>query len=167
MKKSTLIRSDKPHSVQVTEGSSVAQRKSTAKKTSTPETPKTPEPVKNLQLAPEVKAAKPRKASISKPLAAPEPSPAPAASKAPVAAKPPKAKRKLAPKTAAQKPRNTSAVKSPEPIPASLPAAPVLPVWEQDNPIKARIEELQALNAQLSEQLQRLPTTRTLRGAKP
>jgi hypothetical protein len=167
MKKSTLIRSDKPHAVQVAEGSSVAQRKSTAKKTSTPETPPTPEPLKNIQLAPDVKAAKPRKASTAKPLAAPAPTPAPAASKAPVAAKPPKAKRKPVAKTAARKPRNTSAVKAPEPIPASLPAAPVLPVWEQDNPVKARIEELKALNAQLSEQLQRLPTTRTMRGATP
>jgi hypothetical protein len=44
---------------------------------------------------------------------------------------------------------------------------PIQPIWEQDNPVKARIEELQALNAQLTEQLQRLPTTRTLRGATP
>lgn len=167
MKKTTLIRSDKPHSVQMPEGSSVAQRKSTAKKTSTPETPPTPEPLKNLQVAPDVKAAKSRKAPTPKPLAAPAPTPAPAASKAPVAAKPPKAKRKPAPKTAARKPRNTSAVKASELIPATLPVAPVLPVWEQDNPVKARIEELKALNAQLSEQLQRLPTTRTLRGATP
>ena len=167
MKKSTLIRSDKPHSVQVTEGSSVAQRKSTAKKTSSPETPKTPAPLKNIQLAPEVKAAKPRKASTSKALAAPEPTPAPAASKVPVAANPPKAKRKPALKKAVRKPRNTSAVKTHSLMEPSLPAAPQLPLWEQDNPVKARIEELQALNAQLTEQLQRLPTTRSLRGAKP
>lgn len=164
MKKSTLIRSDKPHTVQMAEGSSVAQRKSTAKK---PVTPGTPEPLENIQLATAVKTAKPRKASTSKALAAPEPTPAPAASKAPVAAKSPTAKRKPVPKTATRKPRTTSAVKSPESTQASLPAAPVLPVWEQDNPVKTRIEELKALNAQLSEQLQRLPNTRTLRGATP
>jgi hypothetical protein len=167
MKKSTLIRSDKPHSVQVTEGSSVAQRKSTPEKPSSPDTPKTPEPLNNIQLAPEVKAVKPRKAATSKALEAPEPTPAPAASKVPVAAKPPKAQRKPAAKTASRKPRNTSGVKIHAARETSSPAAPVLPVWEQDNPVKARIEELQALNAQLTEQLQRLPTTRTLRGATP
>jgi hypothetical protein len=167
MKKSTLIRSDKPHAVQVAEGSSVAQRKTTAKKTGTPETPPTPAPLKNLQLAPEVKAAKPRKTSTSKAPAAPETTTVPGTAKVPVVANPAKAKRKPALKKAVKKPRSTSTDKTPAPTPTALPVAPVLPVWEQDNPVKARIEELQALNAQLSEQLQRLPTTRTLRGATP
>jgi hypothetical protein len=167
MKKSTLIRSDKPHAVHVTEGSNVAQRKSSAKKTKAPETPKAPEPRNGLEVAPAVKSTKPRKASTAKALATPEPTPAPTANKAPVAANPSKAKRKPALKKAVRKPRNTSPDKPPLPMQASLPEAPVLPVWEQDNPVKVRIEELQALNAQLSEQLQRLPTPRTLRGATP
>ncbi|WP_353238172.1 hypothetical protein [Limnohabitans sp.] len=164
MKKQTLIRSDKPHAVQVSEGSSVAQRKSTIPKTATPETA---EPLMNTQLAPLVKAAKPRKASATKALTTSESTSAPAASQANVAANSPKAKRKgkTALKTSVRKPRSTSPDKTPAPMEAELPVAPVLPVWEQDNPVKARIEELQALNAQLSEQLQRLPTTRTLRGA--
>jgi hypothetical protein len=168
MKKPTLIRSDKPHAVQVAEGSSVAQRKSTTKKSAAPDTP---EPLANIQLAPAVKAAKPRKTSASKALASAESTPAPVATKATVAATPskPKAKRqgKAALKTAARKPRSASPDKTHAPRQEALPAAPVLPVWEQDNPVKVRIEELQALNAQLSEQLQRLPTPRTLRGATP
>ena len=166
MKKPTLIRSDKPHAVQVEEGSGVAQRKSRTPKTAEQDTP---EPPKNIQRAPEVKAVKPRKASASKALPPAESPPAPAESKADVAAQPSQAPRKgkSALKTATRKPRQKSPEKSPAPKQAALPAAPVLPVWEQDNPVKARIEELQALNAQLSEQLQRLPTTRTLRGATP
>jgi hypothetical protein len=168
MKKSTLIRSDKPHAVQVTEGSSVAQRKSATPKSASPDTP---EPLKIIQKAPAAKGARPRKASAPKALAAFESNPAPAASPAPVAANSPKTKTKStdkpALKTAVRKPRNTSPDKTPDPMQAALPVAPVLPVWEQDNPVKARIEELQALNAQLSEQLQRLTTTRPTRGATP
>jgi hypothetical protein len=166
MKKPTLIRSDKPHAVQVAEGSGVAQRKSSTPKTAAQDTP---EPPKNIQWVPEIKAAKPRKASASKALPPAESPSAPAASKADVAANPSQAQRKgkSALKTAARKPRQSSPGKSPSPKQAALPAAPVLPVWEQDNPVKVRIEELQALNAQLSEQLQRLPTPRTLRGATP
>jgi hypothetical protein len=63
MKKPALIRSDKPHAVHVSEGSSVAQRQSTAKKTATP---KAPEPLENIQLAPSVKAGKARKALAPK-----------------------------------------------------------------------------------------------------
>lgn len=168
MKKTALIRSDKPHAVQVTEGSSVAQRKSTPKKSAAPDTP---EPLKNIQQAPAVKAAKPRKASAPKAVATAEPTPEPAVSQTPVAANTPKAKakRKAKPalKTAVRKARKTSSDQTPRPTEVSLPAAPVLPIWEQDNPVKVRIEELQALNAQLSEQLQRLPTIRSMRGATP
>lgn len=170
MKKPALIRSDKPHAVQVTEGSSVAQRKSTTKKSAAPDTPET---LVNIQLAPAVKPAKPRKTSANKALAAAESTPEPVATQAAEAAAPSKAKAKpkrqgkAALKKAVRKPRSTSPDKTPAPTQEALPVAPVLPVWEQDNPVKARIEELQALNAQLSEQLQRLPTTRTLRGATP
>jgi hypothetical protein len=167
MKKPTLIRSDKPHAVKLTEGSSIAQRKSTAYQTGSTETPETPEPVKSAQPTPTVRTSKPRKTSRTKALAVSEPTPAPAP--APKATNPPKAKRKAKAtvKTAVSKPRKKSEDKTPESIEASLPVTPVLSVWEQDNPVKARLEELQALNAQLSEQLQRLPTTRTTRGATP
>lgn len=168
MKKPTLIRSDKPHAVQVTEGSNVVQRKSTTQKTATSDSP---EPLMTTQLAPVAKAVKPRKAKASKGLETTEPFTRTKAPQAPLDTQPTKtqAKRKAKPdlKTAGRKSRKTSRNKTPEPMEAALPVAPVLPVWEQDNPVKARIEELQALNAQLSEQLQRLPTTRTLRGPTP
>ena len=166
MKKPALIRSDKPHAVHVSEGSSVAQRQSTAKKTATP---KAPEPLENIQLAPSVKAGKARKALAPKAQEVTEPLPPLEPAKPPQAANLTQAKRKAKPalKKAVRQPGNTSPDKTPAPMEASLPVAPVLPVWEQDNPVKARIEELQALNAQLSEQLQRLPTTRTMRGVTP
>jgi hypothetical protein len=193
MKKSTLIRSDKPHSVQVTEGSSVAQRKSSAKKSATPESTA---PLKNIQAVPVVKVAKSQRVTASKvPVSAVKAAPLEAA-KPPTAKARPKVKSKQqakpvptpVPKTATSKSRKATPRKSPKPkeplaealavdaltpeLPVkptapSAPTAPALPIWEQDNPVKARIEELQALNAQLTEQLQRLPTTRSLRGAKP
>jgi hypothetical protein len=193
MKKSTLIRSDKPHAVQVTEGSSVAQRKSTAKKSVTPESTA---PQKNSQPVPVVKAAKSQRVTASKvPVSTVKTAP-PEAAKSPTAKALPKVKSKppvqsaptTVPKTAASKPRKATPRKPPKPkqtlgevlavdaltpellakpTAPSAPTAPALPIWEQDNPVKVRIEELQALNAQLTEQLQRLPTTRTLRGATP
>ena len=41
------------------------------------------------------------------------------------------------------------------------------PIWEQDNPVKTRIDQLRARNAQLAEQLQRLPQMPTARGNQP
>lgn len=166
MKKPALIRSDKPHAVHVSEGSSVAQRQSTGKKTATP---KTPEPLENIQLAPAVKAGKTRKALAPKVLEVTEPLPPPEPAKAPQVAHPTKAKRKAKPalKKAVRPPPKKSPENTSEPAQAVLPELPALPVWEKDNPIKARIEELQALNAQLSEQLQRLTHNRPARGATP
>lgn len=131
------------------EGSNVAQRKNPAKK---------PEPVvetavaDNLQKLAPVKTSKPKREVV--PVVAAKPARAKAKLKAtpPPVPTPPKPKK---PRAQAVK------VKTPAPAPVEV------PLWEQDNPIKARIEQLNALNAQLSEQLQRLPSSRPARGLKP
>ena len=132
----------------MTEGSNVAQRKHTAKK---PEKV-VEEPVPdNIQKTAPVKASKPRRVT------APEPLSKPVRSKARLKASPAAASEKAKP----TKPRARTAPAKTKPVP------PVeIPLWEQDNPVKARIEQLKALNAQLSEQLQRLPTSRPARGLK-
>lgn len=161
MKKSTLIRSDKPHAVNMPAGSNVAQRKAPPK-ASAPEQPaeappniqkvvpsKTPKIQRITAPAPAAKTIR-AKASLSRPEEAP--------------AKPPKAKAtpvKVA--KAAAKARSTPPKKS---VKAPAPA-PTEPIWEQDNPIKARIEQLRTRNAQLAEQLQRLQNTSTARGKRP
>ena len=152
MKKSALIRSDKPHAVQMAEGASVAQRKSPTKKQAVAAVQEAPE---NTQRAAPVKALK------AKPSAPPK---APEMDEAPVSP-PPRRTAKPKVKTAARQPRKTPAKTAPSSREPAAPALPIVPLWEQDSPIKARIEELQALNAQLSEQLQRLPNSRPARGS--
>lgn len=149
MKKSTLIRSDKPHSVKMTEGSNVAQRKNPAKK---------PEPVVEAPVAENIHQLAPVKTSKPKRVVAPVVAAKPARAKAKVKTPPTPVPTPPKPK----KPR-TQAVKVKTPAPAPV----EIPLWEQDNPIQARIEQLNALNAQLSEQLQRLPSSRPARGPKP
>lgn len=51
--------------------------------------------------------------------------------------------------------------------PSAAPSKPIGPLWESDNPIKSRIEQLKTRNAQLAEQLQRLPSARPARGQRP
>lgn len=152
MKKPALIRSDKPHAVQVTEGSSVAQRKSSAPKSAVPSPAPAPD---NTQKAAPAKAVKAKR------------SPPPEATE--VAPPPPrravKAKAKPAAKAARRPARKTPATTAAVAAAPVAPVAPPVPVWEQDNPVKARMEELRTLNAQLSEQLQRLPTSRLSRGS--
>lgn len=151
MKKSTLIRSDKPHSVKMTEGSNIAQRKNAAKK---PEkVDETPAP-ENIQKTAAVKVSKPRRVST------PTPQSKPARRKAPPPSSPAPAKDPAKKATTAKPRARPSTVKSKPTPPAEV------PLWEQDNPVKARIEQLRVLNAQLSEQLQRLPTSRPARGLK-
>ena len=166
MKKSALIRSDKPPAVQVSEGSSVAQSKSTAKKTATPAAAEPPE---NIQRAPSATASKTRKALPPTALEVAAAPPPPEPAKAPQTAGQTKTNRKAkpAPKKAVRKPKKTGPENTPVQMEAVLPVLPALPVWEKDNPVKARIEELQALNAQLTEQLQRLTNNRPARGATP
>ena len=159
MKKSTLIRSDKPHAVKMTAGSNVAQRKGPAKA----KEPDQPAPLQaNIQKVAPTKAPKVQrtasptsvvktvraKASLTRQIEAP--------------AKIPKAK--ATPAKAAKPKARTTSPKSSAKVQAP---APTEPIWEQNNPIKARIEQLRARNAQLAEQLQRLEKTPTARGKRP
>ena len=154
MKKSNLIRSDQPHTVNVSDGSNVAQRKKT-QKSSAPaqdETPVTP----NVQKVEPVKASKPRRVS------APPPT-----TPAPRAKAPPKAVAQTAPAPKKARTARPKAVAQPQ---AAVSAAPPLPpslLWEQDNPVKQRIDQLRIRNAQLAEQLQRLSNSPSARGQRP
>lgn len=182
MKKTTLVRSDKPHAVKMAEGTNVAQRKS-AKKTSGPEAPSAP-PDNIQKIAPEPVAAtepavvtavvpamllKPVRAKTKLTPARTPSTPSAPNSVSPTAKTKAAAKPKAATKTAA-KARPSAAPKlapKPAPQPAPKPAPPPEPVWEQDNPIKKRIEQLKTRNAQLAEQLQRLQSSTTARGKRP
>lgn len=173
MKKSTLVRSDKPHAVKMAEGTNVAQRKN-VKKTSAPEAP-SPAPDNIQKIAPVTAAAtepatvpakllkpvraKPKLSSAQtpSPTARPKPTPKVAAKSTP----------KVAPKAATQPKAPAKPAAKARPPAAPRPAPPPEPVWEQDNPIKNRIEQLKARNAQLAEQLQRLQSAPTARGQRP
>ena len=156
MKKSTLVRSDKPHAVKMAEGTNVAQRKN-PKKNSAPDVDDTKS---NIQKLPPVEIAQP--APIAVPTATAKPVRTKARTKAPtsepVRAKPPARQATATPK--ATKPKATA-----KPRTKAQPEKPAEPIWEQDNPIKRRIEELKTRNAQLAEQIQRLSPT--ARGPRP
>jgi hypothetical protein len=149
MKPNNLIRSDKAHAVNMPAGSNVAQRKSPPKASATDQPNEAPPNIQKVVTAsapkvqritvptPTAKTVR-AKATLSRPIEAPTKTPKPKA-------------RSTLPKNSA---------KAPAP-------APTEPVWEQDNPIKARIEELRTRNAQLAEQLQRLQKTPTARGIRP
>jgi hypothetical protein len=72
-------------------------------------------------------------------------------------------------KTARPKPKLRTALPSGSAKAQAQQAAPTPtePIWEQDNPVKTRIDQLRARNAQLAEQLQRLPQMPTARGKRP
>jgi len=170
VKKSTLIRSDKPHAVNMPAGSNVAQRKGPPK-ASAPEQPSEPPP--NIQKVAPTKAPKVQRSAVPSPVAKTVRAKATLTSQPEAPAKPTKpkaapktAKPKAVPaKTAKPKPKaRSTSPKSSTPVQAP---APIEPVWEQDNPTKARIEQLRARNAQLAEQLQRLDKTHTARGKRP
>jgi hypothetical protein len=160
VKKSTLIRNDKPHAVKMAEGTHIAQRKS-AKKASAPEEPTAPTP-NTVKITPATRAK-------SKPVAVPAPTAKPVRSKASL--------REATPPPAPSRPNKPSKAAKPRPAPqaaakgktprAAAPAPASEPVWEQDNPIKGRIEKLKTRNAQLAEQLQRLQNSNTARGQRP
>lgn len=163
MKKSTLIRSDKPHAVNMPAGSNVAQRKGPPK-ASEPDTPSEAPP--NIQKV--VPTKTPKTERITPPTPAAKTVRAKAALSRPVEAPVKTTKPKTAAAKAAKpkpKPRNTAPKRSAQPQ-AQAPA-PIGPIWEQDNPIKTRIEQLRTRNAQLAEQLQRLQMTPTARGKRP
>lgn len=161
MKKNTLIRSDKPHAVNMPAGSNVAQRKSPPKVSAPDEPTQAPanlqkvtpaKAIKVQRLTPPITPAKTlrSKAKLSRPVESAAPSPQP--NTTPTKAVKPKAKVRSA------SPKSNAKIQAP---------APTEPVWERDNPIKARIEQLRTQNAQLAEQLQRLQMTPTARGKRP
>lgn len=155
MKKSTIVRNDKPHAVKMADGTNVAQRKNT-KKSAAPEGPEALAPVPiNIQKITPVKVAK------IAPLAPPSGPSKPARAKA-------RLKTNTTPLPASQtaEPKTVAKTRAKAP-PAAPSAAPPEPVWEQDNPIKSRIEKLKMRNAQLAEQIQRLQNTPTARGQRP
>jgi hypothetical protein len=162
VKKSTLIRSDKPHAVNMPAGSNVAARQSTQKFKSSETSDDSPT---NIQKVVPVKTPK------SKRIEPPTPAVKTVRAKA-LEAPTPLAKPKSKPpsgKTARSKPKLRSASPSSSAKAQALDAAPtpIEPIWEQDNPVKTRIDQLRARNAQLAEQLQRLPQMPTARGKRP
>lgn len=152
MKKNTLIRNDSPHAVNMPEGSHLAAHK-------TRKAPGTPVPEEKPPKATAVRKPVSQKSS------APTPNPVP-----PSIAVKSRGKARLRPKAAV-----IAAPVLPSHAPASVPVASALPakpvdeavVWEKDNPVKTRLAQLQARNALLQEQLQRLKSTFQARGKKP
>jgi hypothetical protein len=138
MKPNTLIRSDKPHAVNMPTGSNVAARTSTPKFKPTEPTDDSPTNVQKVMpvKTPKIKPIEPQTASG---------------------------------KTARPKSKLRTALPSDSAKAQAQQAAPTPtePVWEQDNPVKTRIDQLRARNAQLAEQLQRLPQMPTARGKRP
>ena len=165
MKPNTLIRSDKAHAVNMPAGSNVAARQNTQKfKTSEP----TDESPTNIQKVmpvktPKIKRIEPPAAPVKTVRAKAAISPPPKAPSKPVKPK------TATGKTARPQPKLRTALPSSSAKPQAQPAAPTPtePVWEQDNPVKNRIDQLRARNAQLAEQLQRLPQMPTARGKRP
>lgn len=164
MKKTTLIRSDKPHAVNMPAGSNVAARKTTQKFKPAPPPDESPT---STQKVVAVKAPKTQRTSVPTPVAKTVRAKAPK-TLAPEA--PPKtAKPKPAPAKAgrAQARLRSAAPPNSQAATQATAPAPDEPVWEQNNPVKTRIDQLRTRNAQLAEQLQRLPQTSTARGKRP
>jgi len=150
MTQNTLIRSAKKHAVKMTAGSNVAERK-TSRKFKEPETP-AEAPVNIQKVAPvKTTAAKRKTASAPTKTVRAKATPVQAAP-LPPSSKPKKAAK---PRTAATKNKSDT------------PPAVVQPAWGQDSPVKQRIDLLKTRNAQLAEQLQRLTSSPTARGARP
>jgi hypothetical protein len=167
MKQNKLIRSDKPHSVNMPEGSNVAARQSTQKFKASDAVDESPT---HIQKAAPVK--NPKIKDIEAPVQPAKKVRAKAAKGLPIEAPTQRVKPKPATgKTARPKPKLRSAqaqsrAKTKAPAQDAAPA-PVVPVWEKDNPVKTRIDQLISRNAQLAEQLQRLPQMPIARGKRP
>lgn len=161
LKKSTVIRSDKPHAVKMTEGSNVAQRKSPAQK---PDKVAEDEALVNIQQVAPVKTTKSKRLLTTETPAKPV-----KAAKAKPQVKAPTAVARSKDSTAKNNAHSQAGKPKRKPVTVKAPMPEVIevPLWEQDNPIKARIEQLKARNAQLSEQIQRLPSSRSARGLEP
>ena len=168
MKPNTLIRSDKAHAVNMPAGSNVAARQNTQKFKSSEPTDDSPT---NTQKVMPVKTPKIKRIE---PPAAPAKTVRSKAAISPPPQAPSKPVKPVKPKTASGKttrpqPKLRTAQLSGSAKAQAQPAAPTPtePVWEQDNPVKTRIDQLRARNAQLAEQLQRLPQMPIARGKRP
>ena len=167
MKKSTLIRSDQPHAVKMPAGSNVAARQNTQKFKSSETTDDSPT---NIQKVAPVKTPKSKRVEPPAPIV--KAVRAKALKSPPVETPTPRAKPQSKPAsgpTARAKPKLRTAPPTSSAKAQALDAAPtpIQPIWEQDNPVKTRIDQLRARNAQLAEQLQRLPQMPTARGKQP
>ena len=162
MKPNTLIRSDKAHAVNMPAGSNVAARQNTQKfKSSEPTDDSSTNTQKVMPVkTPKIKRIEPPAAPVKTVRAKAAISPPPQAPSKPV--KPKTASGKTA--RPQSKLRNASPPSSGKAQAQPAAPTPTEPVWEQDNPVKTRIDQLRARNAQLAEQLQRLPQMPTARG---
>jgi hypothetical protein len=165
MKPNTLIRSDKAHTVKVTAGSNVAARQSTQKFKNSEPTDDSPTNIRKVMpvKTPKIKRIEPPAAPAKTVRAKAAISPPPQAPSKPV--KPKTASGKTArpqPKLRTTLPSGSAKAQAQQAAPT-----PTEPIWEQDNPVKTRIDQLRARNAQLAEQLQRLPQMPTARGKRP
>ena len=168
MKPNTLIRSDKAHAVNMPAGSNVAARQNTQKfKPSEPtdDSPTNTQKVMPVK-TPKIKRIEPPAAPVKTVRSKAAISPPPQAPSKPVKpVKPKTASGKTArpqPKLRTSQPSGSAKAQAQTAAPT-----PTEPVWEQDNPVKTRIDQLRARNAQLAEQLQRLPQMPTARGKRP
>ena len=165
MKPNTLIRSDKAHTVKVTAGSNVAARQSTQKFKNSEPTDDSPTNIRKVMpvKTPKIKRIEPPAAPAKTVRAKAAISPPPQAPSKPVKPK------TASGKTARPQPKLRTTLPLGSAKAQAQPAAPTPtePVWEQDSPVKTRIDQLRTRNSQLAEQLQRLPQTPTARGKRP
>ena len=154
MKKTTLIRNEAPHAVNMPEGSKLAARK-------TKKAPGTPVPQEGVPAMASGQAMTEPPAAETPPAAPVPPS---------IVAKPrPKARLKSQNKAAAppaSRPRSAARAQSTPPPAAPEPVDEAV-LWEADNPVKNRMDQLQTRNDLLREQLQRLQPTFQARGKQP
>ena len=165
MKPNTLIRSDKAHAVNMPAGSNVAARQNTQKFKSSEPTDDSPTNTQKVMpvKTPKIKRIEPPAAPVKTVRSKAAISPPPQAPGKPVKPK------TASGKTTRPQPKLRTAQLSGSAKAQAQPAAPTPtePVWEQDNPVKTRIDQLRARNAQLAEQLQRLPQMPIARGKRP
>ena len=165
MKPNTLIRSDKAHAVNMPAGSNVAARQNTQKFKSSEPTDDSPTNTQKVMpvKTPKIKRIEPPAAPVKTVRSKAAISPPPQAPSKPVKPK------TASGKTTRPQPKLRTAQLSGSAKAQAQPAAPTPtePVWEQDNPVKTRIDQLRARNAQLAEQLQRLPQMPIARGKRP
>ncbi|MEY3613222.1 MAG: hypothetical protein RJB14_2944 [Pseudomonadota bacterium] len=151
MKKGTILRNDAPHAVQMPEGSKVASRKVKKDPAAVPVPDEAaPAPAARKSVSAQVKSTKDK------------PTPVKVAAK--TRAKPRAKAPSPAVKASAPEPALPNPVAATRTLPVPLDEAAI---WEKDNPVKSRMNQLKARNALLEEQLQRLQSPFQARGKKP